>query len=642
MSPAASLARLRPGVAIIACVLVLLFACSTENAPRPGASNGDGDSNQGHAGGDGSGDGDSTVKPGDGDHGDGDAQGGDGDDAGGKDEAETQTDAPPGPPPDFGPNVLIFDPSMSMDDIQGRLNQLKDQQVPNHFGEERYAYFFKPGAYNLDVELGFFVQVVGLGKTPDDVTITGAVRSKGDFLGDNNATQNFWRATENVAVVPTEDNGINVWAVSQGTSFRRMHVKGAMVLSDGGWSSGGFIADSMFDDHVDSGTQQQFLLRNNKLGGFQGGSWNQVFVGCDDAPETNWPGSYTTIDKTALIREKPYLTIDDSGHYWVHVPKLKSESRGVSWQGQIDPETVLSTDHFYIAHSDKDDAASINAALDKGKHLLFTPGVYHLSEALHVTHHHTVVLGLGLTTLEPDNDNAVLEVDDLKGVVIASLLLDAGEQESKTLLQLGPDGANGDRAKDPVSLHDVHCRIGGAGPAQLDTCITVNANNVIGDNMWLWRADHGDGADWDANPAKHGMVVNGDSVVMYGLFAEHFEDYQTIWNGEKGRVFFYQSELPYDVPDQGSWQHDGVNGYASYKVADNVQEHEAWGLGAYCVFYNGVKEQRAFETPIGPGMQMHHVFTMWLGVDGNSEITHILNDDGDAARQGDQQHKTDY
>lgn len=71
------------------------------------------------------------------------------------------------------------------------------------------------------------------------------------------------------------------------------------------------------------------------------------------------------------------------------------------------------------------------------------------------------------------------------------------------------------------------------------------------------------------------MIVNGNDVTMYGLMVEHFLEYQTLWNGNGGRTYFYQSEIPYDVPDQASWMsHNGtVNGYASYKVADTVTSH---------------------------------------------------------------------
>ena len=42
-------------------------------------------------------------------------------------------------------------------------------------------------------------------------------------------------------------------------------------------------------------------------------------------------------------------------------------------------------DKFYIAHSDKDSADSINAALSAQANVILTPGVYHLSSALNVT-----------------------------------------------------------------------------------------------------------------------------------------------------------------------------------------------------------------------------------------------------------------
>ncbi len=169
-------------------------------------------------------------------------------------------DAPAKKSPDFGPNVLIFDPSMPATAIQKRLDQVSAQQNVNttqipggyvygaEFSKKRYAYFFKPGMYTADVKIGFCTQALGLGHVPDDVAIKGAVRSKADWRLDapGNALLNFWRGAENLSVVPTlaEDARINVWAVSQATHLRRIHVRGSMSLSDGGWSSGGFIADS--------------------------------------------------------------------------------------------------------------------------------------------------------------------------------------------------------------------------------------------------------------------------------------------------------------------------------------------------------------------------------------------------------------
>src|SRR3954469_3743709 len=206
--------------------------------------------------------------------------------------------------PDFGPNVLIFDPSMTT--IQSQIDAIFAKQESNQFGAERYAYLFKPGKYDLDVQVGFYMQVAGLGKSPDDVAINGAVRSKAKWMRNNNATCNFWRCVENLSVTPTRDENVNVWAVSQGTALRRAHVKGNLILSDGGWSSGGFIADCKFDGQVNSGSQQQWFSRNAEWGSWRGGNWNMVFVGTTNPPEGNWPAKpYTVVDKTPSVRGKP-------------------------------------------------------------------------------------------------------------------------------------------------------------------------------------------------------------------------------------------------------------------------------------------------------------------------------------------------
>src|SRR5262249_35966535 len=120
----------------------------------------------------------------------------------------------------------------------------------------------------------------------------------------------------------------------------------------------------------------------------------------------------------------------------------------------------------------------------------------------------------------------------------------------------------------------------------------------------------------------------------YGLFAEHFQEYQTLWNGNDGRVYFYQSEMPYDVPAQKDWQHGGVNGYASYKVADSVTSHDARGIGVYCVFDNAVYSDNAVETPISPGVSMQHIVTLRFGGAAGSGIHHIINGTGNAVQAG--------
>src|SRR5439155_6038555 len=177
-------------------------------------------------------------------------------------------------------------------------------------------------------------------------------------------------------------------------------------------------------------------------------------------------------------------------------------------------------------------------------------------------------------------------IADVDGVKLAGILFEAGPAESPTLLQVGEAGSAASHAADPIFLYDIFCRAGGATVGVASAFVTIHSNNVVGDNLWLWRADHGAGAKWDQNRNRNGLIVNGNDVTMYALFVEHCQEYQTIWNGNGGRVYFYQSEMPYDPPTQEAWSHDdprgsahsAVRGFASYKVAENVTSHEAWGL----------------------------------------------------------------
>lgn len=533
--------------------------------------------------------------------------------------------------PDFGPNVLIFDPLMT--NIQSRIDAIFRQQERSQFGSNRYAYFFKPGKYDLDVQVGFYMQVLGLGKSPGDAAITGAVRSKARWMANNNATCNFWRCVENLSVTPTQEGSTNIWAVSQATALRRVHVKGDLNLWDGGWSSGGFIADSKIDGQVNSGSQQQWLSRNAEWGSWKGANWNMVFVGVANPPAGRWPEPpYTVIDKTPVIREKPYLFLDDGGRYFVMVPALsRNATQGITWSRGATPGTALPIEQFYLARPEKDNAASLNAALNEGKNLLFTPGIYHLENAIRVARPDTVVLGLGYPTLLVENGTPALVISDVDGVKVGGLLLEAGANNSPTLLQVGEPGSTKSHAENPVFLWDLFCRVGGAQAGKADCMATLNSHDTVGDNFWLWRADHGRGVDWTSNPNKNGLIVNGDNITIYGLFVEHTQEYQTIWNGNGGRVYFYQSELPYDPPSQEAWSHGETMGYASYKVADSVTTHEAWGLGIYCVFYAApVLCENAIETPTAPGVQMHHMVTIRLSGRPNSGMNHVINGRGGA------------
>jgi hypothetical protein len=537
------------------------------------------------------------------------------------------TDTPQNPPgtPDLGPNVSVFDPSMSSASIQSRLNQVFGQQESNQFGSQRYALLFKPGSYSVDANVGFYTQVAGLGLSPDDVTINGAVHAEADWF-QGNATQNFWRSAENLSVNPA--GGTDRWAVSQAAPYRRMHVRGNLQLDDGGWSSGGLIADSKIDGQVRSGSQQQWLSRNSQWGSWTGSNWNMVFVGDVNAPANTFPSPpYTTVAQSPVTREKPFLYVDSAGAYKVFVPELRTNTQGTTWAGGSPAGSSLPIDQFFIVKPGAT-ATDINGALAQGKNLLFTPGVYHLNQTLNINRADTVVLGLGLATVIPDNGITAVNVADVDGVKIAGLLIDAGTTNSQTLMQVGPAGSTARHTADPTSLHDVFFRIGGAGVGKATQSLVVNSSDVIGDHMWLWRADHGSGVGWTSNTAANGLVVNGTNVTMYGLFVEHYQQHQVIWNGNGGRTYFFQNELPYDPPNQAAWMNGSTRGYDAYKVAPSVTGHEAWGLGSYCYFNvnPSVVAERSFEAPAVSGVRFHDMVTVSLG--GTGTINHVINNSG--------------
>lgn len=533
------------------------------------------------------------------------------------------------PNPDFGPNVLIFNSSMAAATMQERIDKVYATQQNNQFGPARNALLFAPGDYRLDIPIGYYTQVLGLGASPDSVHIAGNVHSDAT-LPRNNATCTFWKDAEGFSVTPT--GGTMKWAVSQAAPFRRMHIRGDIVLhQDGGWASGGWMSDDLIDGKVGAGPQQQWISRNTEWGSWTGANWNMVFVGVVSPPAGEWPNPpYTKIARVPIVREKPFLEVDPSGKYRVRVPALRADSSGITWRAGSTPGKSIPLSEFYLARPDLDTAATINAQLAKGKNLLFTPGIYELTDTIRVRRANTVVLGIGFATLRANNGVTAMTVDDVDGVILAGLLFDAGEANSPVLLEIGPTGSSAIHAGNPTSLHDIFFRVGGAAVGRASVNLRINSNNTIVDHTWIWRADHGAGVGWKSNTSANGLVVNGNDVTIYGLFVEHYQEFQVLWNGNGGRVYFYQSEIPYDPPDQPSYTSaPGTNGWASYKVAENVTSHEAWGLGIYSVFRNrGVVLSRAIEVPNSPNVKFHGMITVRLG--NNGEISNVINNTGGA------------
>ncbi|MEU2447287.1 coagulation factor 5/8 type domain-containing protein [Streptomyces althioticus] len=526
---------------------------------------------------------------------------------------------------DLGPNVIVFDPSTP--GIQATLDEVFARQEEDQFGPGRYQFFFKPGTYQgLNAQLGFYTSVSGLGLSPDDTTIHGDVTVDAGWF-DGNATQNFWRSAENLALVPA--NGTNRWAVAQAAPFRRMHIRGDLNLASStyGWASGGYIADSRIDGTVGPYSQQQWYTRESSVGGWTNAVWNMVFSGVEGAPAQSFPDPpYTTLDTTPISREKPFLYLDGR-KYRVFLPALRRNARGVTWGNGTPRGTSLPLDRFYVAKPG-DSAATMNRALEQGLHLLLTPGIYHVDEPVRVNRPNTVVLGLGYATLMPDNGVTALKVADVDGVRLAGFLIDAGTVNSPVLLEVGPRGASRNHSANPITVQDVFIRIGGAGPGRATTSMVVNARHTIVDHTWVWRADHGEGVGWETNRCDYGVVVNGHDVLATGLFVEHFNKYDVQWNGERGRTIFFQNEKAYDAPNQAAIQNGSLKGYAAYKVGDHVTTHEGWGMGSYC-YYNvdpTIVQHHGFAAPVRPGVRFHHI--MVISLSGNGQYECVINDTG--------------
>lgn len=569
----------------------------------------------------------------------------------------------------FGKNMVIFNPQ---DDPQQINSTIKDtfekQKSPetSQFNNSRYSFYFMPGRYdqadpNHAYEMGYYTTINGLGKVPSDTALPNILVENYMKDENNNATQNFWTGVENVHLTNLKPQagvqGQFNYATSQATPLRRIEVDRATQLDwKSGWASGGYIADSNFKQKIGSMSQQQYYVRNTNLNNkwYNGdGSYNFTMQGNVNGPATNWSqtGSVTNVAQTPVSKEKPFLYMGSNNRYQVFVPAQRKNSQGTSWsQASMGPgysQDLLS--RFYIARADRDSAASLNAAMRREKNIFFTPGVYHLNQPLRVDRSNTILLGTGMATLQNDNHQGAIKVGNVAGVTLAGLIVDQGSQ-SETLIQIGHRyGRHFSSPANQTLLSDVFVRVGGPNTAQVpkvNKAVEINNDNVIGDDMWIWRGDHGSHIGWTQNEMKNGLVVNGNNVTMYGLFSEHGQKEQVLWNGEYGRTYFYQSETPYDVQKQSDWMsHDGkVNGYASYKVADHVKHHEFTGSGVYGVFTqtNGAKIQTAnsIEVPNTPGVNVTHAATKTFAGDGS--IDNVINDHGGSTTDGQKHFITSY
>ncbi|MBC62492.1 MAG: hypothetical protein CMP11_08540 [Zetaproteobacteria bacterium] len=589
-------------------------------------------------------------------------------------------------------SVLIFDSNdeKMSEKIILRTKHLTDRHT-GHFSKDRVVILLKPGLYlNQEINVGYYTQVLGLGEVPAAVTFATA-RGRGVYSdamdqrpGGAGSLDTFWRSAENFRQI-----GDLKWAVSQAAPLRRIMVSNDLILHDNGlYASGGFMANILINGHVLMGSQQQWVTRNSQMAStpseIMRGAWSLVFIGTRGNPQntnqaknTDTHCAHTNIELTPVVAEKPFITINYDGKYHLQVPQVKKESAGV--EHIIDKNTTtIPFEKVYVArpnntpesleeglHLDESfNTEIIQEKLDMGRHVVFTPGIYHLTKPLVVSHDNQVLLGLGLATLvsPKTKDPCIIVSPGKEGVRVAGLMLESSTEknedslkplqedrkEQESLLLWGSkDTKDPGKNENPGVLSDIFIRVGGSESenSSCKTMIQLESGNVIGDNLWLWRADHTklrhgekpikhhtiDGATEDYHLVRkgeyqtdHGIVVEGDNVTMYGLAAEHMTKDAVIWNGENGRTFFFQCELPYDV-DQESF---GNQGYTGYKVNEKVNTHELRGAGVYSFFRDfPCIVESAFLLPIEKeNVKYQNIFTRYLN--GFGGILYVLNKKG--------------
>jgi hypothetical protein len=567
----------------------------------------------------------------------------------------------------FGPNVCVFNPTMSQAAIQSDLNAISTQQVPvaSQFDSQRYAIFFEPGTYGsasnpLVFQVGYYTEVAGLGAMPQSTVIDGAIDVFNNLCtagtSDCNSDDNFWRSLSNLTLnvdLPSSppayapptldpfgagcDNSAEMWSASQATPIRRAIINGSVVFQDycasNNFASGGFIADSQVSGSLNFFGNQQYLTRNSAIGGQNGALWDMVYSGVAGAPAPVFTGQgnqITVLPTSPVTEEEPFLYTDSQGHFNVFLPAVQHNSSGPSWASGSEAGTSLPLSRFFIA-SPGMSASAMTAAMARGQNLILTPGVYDLSQPIVVPHPDTVVLGLGLATLVPQHGNAALIVVRNEGVKLSGLIIDAGPVNSPVLLSVGTPGPSS--ASDPDLIQDIFFRIGGAETTPVSATVSLldNAGNSIIDDVWAWRADHGNAVGWTLNTADTGVVVTGDDVTAYGLAVEHYQKDDVIWSGQGGTEIFFQNEMPYDPPSQSAWMASPTqDGYPSFVVTPNVTSFQGYGMASYSFFNQGVAifAAMAFQAPDTPNVQFHDLVTQFLN--GSGGINSVINGTGAA------------
>ncbi len=563
-------------------------------------------------------------------------------------------------PPVWPDSVLVF--SDTDTDIKERIDKatLDLQDKSGHFSEKRVALLFKPGTYDVDFIVGYYVQVLGLGEQVSDTQFVG---KKGPYSPcmdphGSGSLDTFWKSMENIHTENT------MWAVSQAAPIRRIEVNGDLLLHEHGlYASGGFMSQVKVNKQLQIGSQQQFCFRNCEFNTKPDGcAWSVVYSGCIGAPPSSGRSisnpnpdlAVSTITETPIIAEKPFIIIDNNGKYNLQIPKVKSNTVGIDHT--INNCKTIPFEYIYVTRVEIDTSKTIQDKLDDGYHICFTPGIYNLTETLVVKHNKQVLLGIGLATLKAcSTGKPCIKVENyLTDVRIAGLMLEASEIdvfENSCIIQLGDntiENSTGIISETNIScvLSDIFIRVCENINVSVQTIMKIYSDNVVMDNIWTWKGDHIKlMPNEEALPnEKYHLVKSGECIVdtclevfgnnvfAYGLFAEHALKNLVEWYGNNGFVAFFQSELPYEV-DQENY---GDKNYCAYKIHNNIEKHLLIAAGIYSFFRdNEVIVNSAIIAPQKSGIVIQNPYTVYLN--GYGGIRHILNNIGNSVGSNIQQ-----
>ena len=374
---------------------------------------------------------------------------------------------------------------------------------------------------------------------------------------------------------------------------QRRHDVDGLLHAGPQYASGGFIADSKLDGRVAQRLAAAVpACATATSARWSNGVWNQVFAGVEGAPaQSYYPRTarrYTTLPTTPVSREKPYLYVDATGSYSVFVPSLQRElGRARPGRPGTTPGTLAAARRASSSPSRRTRSQAINNALATGKNLLLTPGVYDVDQTIKVKRADTVVLGLGIATLTRGRTaSSPLTVGDVPGVDIAGVIdrRRPGQLAGAAAVGSAPEHGSNARRHQTTRPTRRRCRTcSSASAARTSARPTVEPRGQQRQRRSSTTSGPGGPTTATASAGRStrptpASIVNGDNVTATGLFVEHYQKYNVIWNGENGTDDLLPERDAVRPAEPGRLAaRRRSSATPAYKVADSVKTHEALG-----------------------------------------------------------------